>query len=50
MSTKVKELDNLKEGDRNGCPICSPSSKRIREDQVWSFVQQNPGVDPWRAK
>lgn len=48
MTTKVKELDNLKEGDRTRCPICSPSSKRVREDQVWAFAQANPGVNPWK--
>jgi hypothetical protein len=50
MGTKVKELDNLKDGPREGCSICNPSQRMVREDQVWSFVQANPGVNPWRNR
>ena len=48
MATKVKELDNLKEGDRNNCVICNPSKRLVREDQVWAFSQANPGVEVWK--
>lgn len=41
MPTKVKELDNSKDGDKNACPICNPNPKRVREDQIWGNCPTN---------
>lgn len=49
MPTKIKELNNLKDGDRERCSTCNPSKKRIRENQVWAFVQRT-GLYPWKVK
>jgi hypothetical protein len=48
MPTKVTELRQDHRGDRSQCPLCSPSRDRVREDQVWAFVQAHPGTNPWR--
>ena len=49
MGTKVKELDNRKQGDRNGCVICSPNPKRISESRLWQWAMAQPGpVQPLR--
>ncbi len=49
-NTKVKELRQDERGDRRQCVLCSPRSDRVREDQVWSFLQANPGVNPWHHR
>lgn len=49
MPTKVRELDNSRDGERLSCPICNPSKRLVREDQVWAFAQANPGVEVWRG-
>lgn len=36
MATKVKELDNTKQGDRAACSICHRRTDRIYEDELWS--------------
>jgi hypothetical protein len=37
----AKELDNMRNGDRGACPICSPKPDRLREDQVWGVCSTN---------
>lgn len=51
MPTKVKELDNRKDGDRGACRICSPldPTKRVSEDKVWAFAKANPNVRVWKG-
>lgn len=44
MATKVKELDNTKDGDRNACPICNPVRKGRRSmSDLWEWQRDNPG-------
>lgn len=47
MPTKVEELRQDHRGDRAQCVLCNPRRDRVREDQVWAFVQANPFVNPW---
>lgn len=46
MPTKVKELNNLKEGDRHNCVLCCPSKRMVPEDKVWEFANRT-GLYPW---
>jgi len=48
MPTKVQELRQDHRGDRSQCVLCSPQHDRVREDQIWAFIQAHPGQDPWR--
>jgi hypothetical protein len=50
MPTKVAELRQDHRGDRSQCVLCNPREDRIREDQIWAFIQRQPepGVSPWR--
>lgn len=50
MPTKVKELDNRKDGDRNACPICNPNPKRVTMDRLWHWSLRNPGKKPFRSQ
>ena len=45
MGTKVKELDNSKNGDRGACPLCNPpnNKKRVTASQVWAATQKFGG-------
>ena len=44
MGTKVKELDNSKQGDRGACVICNPPKKgRVTASQVWAATQKFGG-------
>lgn len=44
MATKVKELDNLKDGDRRSCPICSTQKKgMVSADKVWQATLKYGG-------
>lgn len=48
MGTKVKELDNRKQGDRSQCNTCNPRSDVVPHWKVWSFSLANPGVNPFK--
>lgn len=50
MPTKVEELRQDHRGERSQCVLCNPRRDRVREDQVWAFIQAQPalGVNPWR--
>lgn len=50
MTTKAKELDNRKQGDRAACPVCVPPELRGRIPawRVWAFSLSHPGVQVFR--
>ncbi|HVT78378.1 MAG TPA: hypothetical protein VHD87_15180 [Acidimicrobiales bacterium] len=50
MATKVRELDNRRDGDRNACRLCHPADPRkfVRADQVWRFALAHPNERVWR--
>ncbi len=45
MGSKVKELDNRRDGDRNACPTCNPPNlkKRVTASQVWAATSKFGG-------
>lgn len=47
MPTKVKELDNRKDGDRRQCNLCNPRKKKdeISANELW-----NRRFKGWRLK
>lgn len=50
MTTKAKELDNTKDGDRNACPICNPNPKRVPMWKVWTWSRLHPGESAWKEE
>jgi len=53
MPTKVKELNNRKEGDRRQCPICNPPDPkrgRISMSKLWAWSMHNPDKKPFRSQ
>lgn len=53
MPTKVKELNNRKEGDRRQCPICNHNFKkrgRITMSELWEWSMRNPELKPFRSQ
>ena len=51
MGTKVKELDNSKNGDRGACPLCNPPDpkKKVTASQVWAATQKFGGKSHVRS-
>jgi hypothetical protein len=47
MTSKAKELNNRKDGDRNACIICNPSDRKniISADHLWQLRHLG-----WRLK
>lgn len=43
MATKVKEIVSNPHGDAKSCSMCADRDDRVRHDQVWAFMKQNPG-------
>lgn len=47
MTTKAKELDNRKEGERSQCRTCNPRKDEVPLWKVWAWALAHPGI-PWR--